>query len=258
MIIGAQLYTVRNACQTPEGLAETLRRVADMGYTTVQLSGTCDYDGDWMREQLDRTGLSAPITHYKYERIVNETDATIALHDKIGAKYIGLGGMPGLWNPAFSQSMYEDFMTAILPAAKKIAAAGHKFMYHNHNREFMRFDDGRTMFEHLLERTDPADFGITMDFYWVQMAGADPMAWARRCAGRIDCVHFKDMSFSLADGATRMAAVGDGNMNLDGILAACEDAGAKYFFVEQDNCYDDDPFDCLRRSYLCLRAHGLQ
>ena len=37
MKIGAQLYTVRDACQTPEGFADTLARVADMGFSTVHL-----------------------------------------------------------------------------------------------------------------------------------------------------------------------------------------------------------------------------
>ena len=44
MIIGAQLYTVRDFCKTTDALAETLKKVADIGYTEVQLSGVCDYD----------------------------------------------------------------------------------------------------------------------------------------------------------------------------------------------------------------------
>jgi len=57
MQIGAQLYTLRDFCQTPEGIAESLRKVADIGYRTVQLSGTCPYDAAWMRGELDKNGL---------------------------------------------------------------------------------------------------------------------------------------------------------------------------------------------------------
>lgn len=35
MEIGAQLYTVREFCQTTEGFAETLKKVAQIGYRTV-------------------------------------------------------------------------------------------------------------------------------------------------------------------------------------------------------------------------------
>ena len=48
MEIGAQLYTVRSITQTLEGLAEALKKVADIGYKTVQLSATCPYDAEWM------------------------------------------------------------------------------------------------------------------------------------------------------------------------------------------------------------------
>jgi hypothetical protein len=32
----------------------------------------------------------------------------------------------------------------------------------------------------------------------------------------------------------------------------------EYGFVEQDNCYDMDPFVALKRSYDYLRAQGLE
>ena len=43
MQIGAQMYTTRESCKTLEGFAETLRRIADIGYQTVQVSGTCPF-----------------------------------------------------------------------------------------------------------------------------------------------------------------------------------------------------------------------
>ena len=52
MPIGAQFYTIRDFCKTPEDLAESLKKVADIGYKTVQLSGVCAYDPQWMAEQL--------------------------------------------------------------------------------------------------------------------------------------------------------------------------------------------------------------
>ena len=69
MEIGAQLYTVRSMTQTLEGLAEALKKVADIGYKTVQLSGTCPYDAEWMREQLARNGLCCVLTHTPVPRL---------------------------------------------------------------------------------------------------------------------------------------------------------------------------------------------
>ena len=35
MKIGAQFYTIRDFCKDTEGLAESIKRVADIGYKTV-------------------------------------------------------------------------------------------------------------------------------------------------------------------------------------------------------------------------------
>lgn len=44
MVIGAQFYTLREFCKDLDSFALSLRKVADIGYTTVQISGTCQYD----------------------------------------------------------------------------------------------------------------------------------------------------------------------------------------------------------------------
>ena len=63
MRIGAQMYTVRDSCQTLEGFAESLRRIADIGYRIVQVSGTCPFEGAWLKQQLDRNGLTLSLIH---------------------------------------------------------------------------------------------------------------------------------------------------------------------------------------------------
>ena len=57
MEIGAQFYTVRESCKTLDGFAETLKKVADIGYKNVQISGTCPYEAEWLKEQLQKLSL---------------------------------------------------------------------------------------------------------------------------------------------------------------------------------------------------------
>lgn len=63
-------------------------------------------------------------------------------------------------------------------------------------------------------------------------------------AGRIDVIHFKDMKMHGHE--QRFAAVMDGNMDFKSIIEACEKTGIQYAMIEQDNCYDRNPFDELK------------
>lgn len=252
MEIGAQFYTLREQCKTLEDFAESLKRVADIGYRTVQISGVCAYEPRWLRDRLTETGLRCVITHTNQDRIADETRQVIADHDVFGCRYIGVGMMPGgLRNPGD----YGDFVRRFVPAGREIAKAGKLLMYHNHNFEFMKAPDGKLYLEKLAEDFAPEELGFTLDTYWVQHGGGDPSAWLDRLAGRVPCVHLKDMA--CADFTQRMAPVGEGNLNWDRILSHAESAGARYLLVEQDDCGGEDPFDCLRRSYEFLTARGL-
>lgn len=253
MVIGAQLYTVRQFTKTLEDFAETLKKVADIGYTTVQVSGTCAFEADWLRDRLSETGLSCVITHTNPTAILEETEKVCRDHDVFGCRNIGIGIMPGA---QATDGRYEQFVENYLPAAKKMQECGHKLFYHNHALEFERSADGRVFMERFLEDFSPELLGITFDTYWAQFAGADPAAWIERLKGRVECIHLKDLA--VVGNTQRMAPVGGGNMNFDRILAAAEKASAEYLLVEQDDCYGEDPFDCLKKSYQYLTSVGLK
>ncbi len=253
MIIGAQLYTVRAFCRTPEGLAETLKKVADIGYTVVQLSGTCEYEPGWMADQLKRNGLTCVLTHTDSNRISRDPGGVIEAHRTIGCPRIGIGSLPG---GADNIEKIDDFIAEFLPIAEKIRNNGLLFMYHNHQIEFGRYRRGMTYFERLAEAF-PADCaGFTFDTYWAQVGGVNPAEWLLKLKGRVPCVHLKDLIIYKKE--QRMAPIGGGNLNFPAILAAAETAGTEYLLVEQDDCYGNDPFDELAESYRYLRSLGLR
>lgn len=252
MKIGAQLFTLREFCKTTQDFADTLARVADIGYTTVQVSGTCAYEADWLAEQLQKNGLACVITHTNVDRIADDTAAVIREHDVFGCRYIGIGCMPGMLQ---RPENYDDFVRRFRDAGVMIAENGKYMMYHNHQFEFMKAPDGRLYIEKLAADFAPAHLGFTLDTYWAQFAGADPAAWIEKLTGRVPCIHLKDMA--CVDNAPRMAPVGEGNINFARVLAAAENAGTAYLLVEQDDCGGEDPFECMRRSYRYLKAQGL-
>ena len=247
MQIGAQLYTTRDTCQTLEGFAETLTRIADIGYRTVQVSGTVAFDASWLREQLARTGLRCVLTHTPAARLQNDLPQVIADHDAFDCAYVGLGYWA--FDPERDMS-YEQFMATWPGVARKLREGGKYFMYHNHDREFIR-RDGKPILQCLAEAIPPEDMGFTLDTYWVQAGGGDPAQWLERLAGRIPCIHLKDCAYGRA-----MAVIGEGNINFERVFEKAEAGGTKYMLVEQDDCHGEDPIECLRRSYRYLKACG--
>ena len=61
----------------------------------------------------------------------------------------------------------------------------------------------------------------------------------------------------MPDGEKRFAPVGSGILDFEKITEAAIAAVTEAAFVEQDNCYGDDPFECLKKSYDYLKSIGL-
>ncbi|MBE5796114.1 MAG: sugar phosphate isomerase/epimerase [Clostridiales bacterium] len=251
MQIGAQFFTVRNQCTNLDDFALTLRKVADIGYKTVQISGTCPYEAQWLKEQLDKNGLQCVLTHIPVPRLTGETAQVIEDHRVFGCDNIGLG-----WY-AFDESKedanYAHFMATYPAIAREIREGGKYFMYHNHDQEFQRTADGRIVLEKLAEEIPAELMGFTLDTFWVQAGGGDPAQWLERLAGRVPVIHLKDFSYG-----RKMAVVGEGNINFDRVFQAAEASGTRYMLVEQDDCNGEDPIECLRRSYRYLVSCGFE
>ncbi len=245
MIIGAQLFTIRDFIQTEKDFYESMKKISQIGFTCVQLSSQGDIPVASMKKACDEFGLDIVTTHVKpSEMILSDINRVIEEHKILGARYVGLGSMPKEYKDG--KEGIERFIADFTTPAKKIADAGMKFMYHNHNFEFEKID-GKLMFDYFIEGFPKELVGYTLDTYWVQAGGADPMHWLRKLSGRIDTIHFKDMC--IVDREMRMAPIMEGNLNWSEIFKAAKDGGAKWAFIEQDRCYDVDPFECLKTSF---------
>lgn len=247
MEIGAQLFTVHDFCKDLEGFSESLKKIADIGYKTVQVSGTCAYEPEWLKKELEKNGLRCVLTHNPAERLIEDAAKVAAENDVFGCKYVGLGWFS--FNKA-EGSPYDEFISKYKPVGSALRKCGKYFMYHNHDGEFRKID-GKTIIEKLSEDISPEDMGFTVDTFWVQVGGGDPAYWIEKLSGRVPCIHLKDYSWGRL-----MSPVGEGNINFDRIFEKARDAGTEYMLVEQDDCNGQDPFDCLKRSYDFLKSRG--
>ncbi len=247
MNVTAQLYTLREFLKTPEEIRKALRKVKAIGYHAVQASGLGPIEPQHLKQLADEAGVRICVTHISYDRLKDDLDEVIKDHKIWNCRYVGLGSMPEQFRS--SKDGYIAFSKEFNEVSKKLFNEGLKFVYHNHNFEFEKFD-GVTGLDLLLNNTDPETFGIELDTYWVQSGGANPVEWIKKVEGRMDVVHFKDMA--IKGRQQQFAEIGQGNLNWSNIIAVCRETNVKWYAVEQDKC-DHDPFESLKISLEYLK-----
>lgn len=247
---GAQLYTLRNFLKTPESVEDSFAKLADIGFEAVQVSGIgADVAPETTAELAAKFGLEIAATHFNWSRFVAETDELIRIHKLWKCPHPAIGGLPGEYR---SLDGIKKFAAELQPVAAKLAAAGMDFSYHNHAHELVHFD-GKPWLDHLYGSIPADQLKAEIDVYWIAVGGGDPAGWIRKLGPRQPLVHFKDFTY-VPDFQSKFAAVGDGNLNWDAIFSACEEVKAEWLLIEQDNCYDEDPFACLARSLKFIQA----
>ncbi|MEM9295292.1 MAG: sugar phosphate isomerase/epimerase [Planctomycetota bacterium] len=257
---GAQMYTLREHCQTPSDIAKSCKKVKAMGYDGIQASaaGFNDIDAGELRRILDDNGLVCGATHKSMD-LLADADAAAAYHEQLGCTLTAIGGF-GFGGE--SRASWGEFTASFSKAAAACAAKGLRVGYHNHSHEWSPFEIEEhpesispkdTPMEMLAEGLEPPAW-FELDVYWVAHGGGDPAAWIDRLAGRVYALHYKDMTITPTR-EPKMCEVGAGNLNWPRIRAAAASAGVEWVFVERDSG-DLDPFDSLQKSIENIRAWG--
>ncbi len=260
---GLALYSVRDAMgEDPRG---TLRKVAAMGYTSVEAAGYDDGRFYGMapaefKAYLKEVGLRPVSTHMGMA--TTENAARLAADAKAaGFEYFVIPVPP---MGAFAYDAATKRMSMSQPVATVMAnvnaiaaavdAAGLKCLYHNHDFEFRADGSGVVPIEYFLANSDPKTLNFQMDLFWVTKAGADPVAYFDKYPGRWKAWHVKDM-----DAEGRFAPVGTGSIDFKRILAAERKAGVEFYLVEQDQTFGGQtPLEAVALSHGNLGGIGFK
>ena len=187
--IAAQLYTVRDFLKTPAEVAESLRKVREIGYEAVQLSGLGPIGEDELAQLLDGEGLTCCATHEDGDEILNAPEKVVEHLKKLGCKMTAYPYPSGIALNTMDE--VKAFAARLNAAGKVLHDAGLVLCYHNHHIEFRRVG-GRTILDILYEETDARYLQGEPDTYWVQYGGGDPVEWCRRLKDRLPILHLKD------------------------------------------------------------------
>jgi sugar phosphate isomerase/epimerase len=246
--VALQMYSVRE--EAAGDFQGTLKAVAAIGYTALELAGYGDLTAPHLRTVLDDLGLRAVSNHVALSLLREDLDRAIEESLALGCHFLICPWLPeaergdadGYWRLAAELSRF----------GRRCQEQGLGFAYHNHDFEFKQLD-GRFALDILLDTADPQTVKSELDIYWAYYAGVAPAEYLRRLGNRCALVHLKDMT---KDDTRAFAEVGEGRLDFPEIFAAAGEAGVAYYVVEQDRC-QRPPLESVRISLEHLRAWGI-
>ena len=254
---GAQAFTVRDFLTDKEQVRDTFRKIAEIGYDSVQAWAPPFMSTQELQDILKENGLENCSGGGSFEKMKTDAAAikeAIANARIIGTRYIGVGTIPEEYR--YCKDGIKRYAKELNDIAAELKKEDCAVLYHHHALEFYSLGDGINGMDIMVDETDPENVLWTLDTHWMASAGVDLVYWINKLKGRVPIIHFKDYgignSVNLIEGVDkRYAEVGEGNINWPPVVEACRNTGIEFVIVEQDIC-PGDPFDSLRTSYKNL------
>jgi sugar phosphate isomerase/epimerase len=277
--IGLQLFSMPKMLE--KDFREGIAFIAGLGYSEVELYGPYPFSAPeaiakWrsVTPQLGFSGsgffgltaaqvhsilsehrLAAPSMHTDLLTLQQGMGALAEAAHVLGATYVTLPSIP-----ADKRKSLDDFKRmadSFNSIGNEARRNGLKFAYHNHGYGLHEMQ-GQIPLQLMLQQTDPTLVFFEMDIYWTTAGGADPVQYLKDYPTRYKMLHLKDMKERRqfkGDGGDPsqwielfpyMTSVGDGVLDIKGIVSQGRRSGVEHFFVEQDMVAD--PQVALKRS----------
>lgn len=252
-----QLYSLRTILdgvnkdgKVSESYTKLLKDLADMGYTSVE---TANYDNgkfygrtpQQFKEDCKKAGLKVLSAHTNrglsdqelasgdFTEAMKWWKQCIADHKAAGMEYIVCPwmGVPKTMKDLLTQCKYLNEI------GKLCKQSGIKFGYHNHSHEFQKVE-GKTMYDVMLENTDPEYVFFEMDVFWTVWGQNSPVNYFKKYPGRFKMFHIKDYR-----------EIGQSGMvGYDAIFNNADKAGMENFVVELEQSEAPSIVDGVRIS----------
>jgi sugar phosphate isomerase/epimerase len=264
--IGLQLYTVGDDMdRDPAG---TLKKVAAVGYQTVELSPLAKTPPRDLKKMLDDAGLKNPSGHYMLPDLMNKLPQMIEQAKMFGQEFMTVTvpwvADPSRFKPDPAMGQFGLFIAIINgltlddwkwnaeqfnKVGEQVKKAGLQLAYHNHNFEWHRYGDV-TGYDEFLRLTDPGLVKLELDCGWATVAGQDPVAYLTKYPDRYRLLHVKDFRKGFTPrtelmgkdpGAPVPTELGRGAIDYHKIFAVAEHAKIRAMFVEQEPPFTEMP-----------------
>ena len=233
---GVQAFTYRHSF--PKDIAATLDTIKMMGFTELE-GGGGRIPPEEFRKMCEERGISIPSTGAGYEQIVKDPQAVADRAKALGAKYVMTAWIPhkkDSFNLDNARKAVEDFNAV----GKVLKDNGLTFCYHVHGYEFWPHENG-TLLDYIITNTNPDYVSFEMDVMWTHFGGGDPVALLKKYGDRWKLLHLKDLKKGTKKDLSGLTAeennvpLGQGELDMVGILKAARKIGIKHYFIEDES-----------------------
>ena len=242
--VSVQLYSLRQEAQ--RDFDAVLARLAAIGYQGVEPFNLFGKTPESFKKQVEDLGMVVSSSHHPW---ANRTD-TSEVVDTVSA--LGLTRAAGGFGPDDFTDVDAVKRTAdtVNSLIDDLSPHGLSLFLHNHWWEFAEIE-GKLGYRWIAELCPDVEFEV--DTYWAANFGAvDVVAEVARVRDRVPLLHIKDGS--LKQGEAHVA-LGDGKMDIAGIIAAADPDVLEWNVVELDDC-DTDMMTAVEQSYRFLAGLG--
>lgn len=219
---GLALYTLRDSLR--EDYFGTLKKVADMGYHTVELFGHEHIPAREMKRALYDLGLRAVSIFVRGSDLEKGLKEHLEYAKSIKSQFIVTDAPAETFQ---DETKFQGLITLLKKTAKILKQNNLQLLYHPHAPEFEKINN-QFILDRLLKGVGP-DLQLELDVYWIKKAGLSPHKTLKKYKGRVPLIHVKDIG---KQGETK--EVGYGNFDWPSIFSVATDIGVRYYFVEQD------------------------
>ncbi|MCF8341918.1 MAG: sugar phosphate isomerase/epimerase [Chitinophagaceae bacterium] len=269
-LVGLQLYSVRNAMKANP--LDTLKKLSAMGFHFVEHANYLDrkfygYNAKEFVKILKDLGLKMPSGHTVFETkhwdyatkdFTAEWKYTIEDAATCGQQFVISPSLESAQRKTVDD--LKSFMEIFNKNGELCKKYGMKFGYHNHDFEFSQKLGTQTVFELILDNTDPNLVMQQLDMGNLYNGGANALDIVKKYPGRFESWHVKDEILSENKREKYESTIlGKGIVPVKEILAiAVQSKGTGHLIIEQESYQGIDPLESMKINLSILKSWGHQ
>jgi sugar phosphate isomerase/epimerase len=134
-----------------------------------------------------------------------------------------------------------------------------RFGYHNHDFEFTQMMGTETMYEVMLNNTDPTMVTQQFDMGNLYGTGADALAIVKKYPGRFVSMHVKDEIKRANGNGYESTILGKGVQQVKEIVEeGLKNGGTIHLIVEQEAYQGITPLECIKEDFKVMKQWGFK